>query len=192
MGGAQIQQHGASMPGTYSRVTLWRSKTVPTGGGRGGEALTNNELTHNHHISKAGRISEMFHQNCLTKFTPRCYLSMDEQRVMMGHKTGSYRSLAKNKPIKTGVTIIAGCEEKPDIFARSWSTSASLTNAKEIVLHHSAIVLLLIHNHVDHGSESGKCLHTLQRSRSCVQTCIPTAFICSRGCLQIRFPGLDS
>lgn len=40
------------------------------------------------------------------------YLSMDEQRVMMGHKTGSYRSHAKNKPIKTGVTIISVCEAK--------------------------------------------------------------------------------
>ena len=31
---------------------------------------------------------------------------------MMAHKTGSYRSLAKNKPIKTGVTIIAVCDAK--------------------------------------------------------------------------------
>ena len=54
----------------------------------------------------------MFHQNCLTKYTPRSYLSMDEQRVMMGHKTGSYRILAKHKPIKTGVTIISVCESK--------------------------------------------------------------------------------
>ena len=30
----------------------------------------------------------------------------------MGHKTGSYRSVAKNKPIKTGVAIIAVCEAK--------------------------------------------------------------------------------
>ena len=47
----------------------------------------------------------MFHQNCLTEYTPGCYLSMDDQRVMMGHKTGSYRSKAPNKSIKTGVTI---------------------------------------------------------------------------------------
>ena len=40
------------------------------------------------------------------------YLSMDEQRVMMGHKTGSYRSHAKNMPIKTGVTIISVCDAK--------------------------------------------------------------------------------
>ena len=78
--------------------------------GEGGEALTNGELTHNHRVRKVGRILEMFHQNCLTKYTPGCYVSMDEQRVMMGHKTGSYRQHAKNKPIKTGVTIISVCE----------------------------------------------------------------------------------
>ena len=82
------------------------------GGQPGGEALTNGELTHNHKVRKVGRILEMFHQNCLTKYTPRSYLSMDEQRVMMAHKTGSYRIHAKNKPIKTGVTIISVCEAK--------------------------------------------------------------------------------
>ena len=53
----------------------------------GGEALTNGELTHDHQVSKVGRILEMLHQNCLTEYTPGCYLSMDEQRVMTGHKT---------------------------------------------------------------------------------------------------------
>ncbi len=64
--------------GTYRRK-------AGEGGEPGGEALTNGELTHNHKVSKIGRILEMFHQNCLTKYTPGCYLSMDEQRVMMAH-----------------------------------------------------------------------------------------------------------
>ena len=64
--------------GTYRRK-------AGEGGEPGGEALTNGELTHNHKVRKVGRILEMFHQNCLTKYTPGCYLSMDEQRVMMAH-----------------------------------------------------------------------------------------------------------
>mmetsp|Transcript_12556 Transcript_12556/g.50481 ORF Transcript_12556/g.50481 Transcript_12556/m.50481 type:complete len:511 (+) Transcript_12556:1934-3466(+) len=104
--GYVLQSDVEALPdGTYRRK-------AGEGGEPGGEALTNGELTRNHKVKKVGRILEMFHQNCLTKYTPGCYLSMDEQRVMMAHKTGSYRSLAKNKPIKTGVTIISVCEAK--------------------------------------------------------------------------------